>query len=163
SLLLESTPAAGSTVAAAPTLSLRFNNRVEKPLSRLRLLDERGGSLSLAMPASGGPVDRLSAPLPPLSPGAYRVEWQVLSTDGLGTDLGPEEGATDVRDQDASARALELGVNMVGTAINYRHQRSERSIRTALATAISRGTVRRDEIVGATKGGYIPCAGAVPR
>ena len=82
SLLLESTPAAGSTVAAAPTLSLRFNNRVEKPLSRLRLLDERGGSLSLAMPASGGPVDRLSAPLPPLSPGAYRVEWQVLSTDG---------------------------------------------------------------------------------
>jgi hypothetical protein len=83
SLLLESTPTAGSTVAAAPpTLSLRFNNRVEKPLSRLRLLNERGESLSLAMPASAGPADRLIAPLPSLAPGAYRVEWQVLSTDG---------------------------------------------------------------------------------
>lgn len=83
SLLLESTPAAGSTVAAAPpTLSLRFNNRVEKRLSRLRLLNERGEPLPLAMPASDGPADRLSAPLPPLAPGAYRVEWQVLSTDG---------------------------------------------------------------------------------
>src|SRR5207237_1346015 len=76
---------------------------------------------------------------------------------------GPEDGATDVMYQDAIARALELGVNMVDTAINYRHQRSERSIRTALATAISRGTVRRDEIVVATKGGYIPFDGAVPR
>jgi methionine-rich copper-binding protein CopC len=82
SLLLESTPAAGSTVAAPPTLSLRFNNRVEKPLSRLRLLNERGESLPLAMPPGDGPVDRLSAPLNSLAPGAYRVEWQVLSTDG---------------------------------------------------------------------------------
>lgn len=82
-LLLESTPAAGSTIAAAPpALSLRFNNRVEKPLSRLRLLNERGESLPLAVPASDGPADRLSALLPALGPGAYRVEWQVLSTDG---------------------------------------------------------------------------------
>lgn len=82
-LLLESTPAAGSTIGAAPaTLSLRFNNRVEKPLSRLRLLDERGEPLPLAVPASDGSADRLSAPLPALRPGAYRVEWQVLSTDG---------------------------------------------------------------------------------
>jgi methionine-rich copper-binding protein CopC len=83
SLLLESTPTAGATVAAPPpTLSLRFNNRVEKPLSRLRLLNERGESLSLAMGVSAGPADRLTAPLPSLAPGAYRVEWQVLSTDG---------------------------------------------------------------------------------
>jgi methionine-rich copper-binding protein CopC len=83
SLLLESTPAAGSTVAAAPpTLSLRFNNRVEKALSRLRLLDARGETLGLAVPASDGPADRLSVPLPALAPGAYRVEWRVLSTDG---------------------------------------------------------------------------------
>jgi len=55
---------------------------VEKPLSRLRLLNERGESLPLAVPASDGPADRLSALLPGLGPGAYRVEWQVLSTDG---------------------------------------------------------------------------------
>src|SRR5256884_4551537 len=91
------------------------------------------------------------------------LDGLAVSTVGLGTYLGPEDGATDVLYQDAIARALELGVNMVDTAINYRHQRSERSIRTALATAISRGTVRRDEIVVATKGGYIPFDGAVPR
>jgi hypothetical protein len=83
SLLLESTPAAGATVAAPPPrVILRFNNRIEKPLSRLRLLDERGGERPLVISASNDPADRLSAALPALSPGSYRVEWQVLSTDG---------------------------------------------------------------------------------
>src|SRR6266478_10071899 len=85
------------------------------------------------------------------------------STLGLGTYLGPEDGATDVQYQDAIVRALELGVNVLDTAVNYRHQRSERAIRTALATAMSRGLVRRDEVVVATKGGFIPFDGAVPR
>lgn len=86
-----------------------------------------------------------------------------LSTLGLGTYLGPEDGATDVLYQDAVRRALELGVNVLDTAVNYRHQRSERAIRTALATAIGAGGVARDEIVVATKGGFIPFDGAVPR
>jgi aryl-alcohol dehydrogenase-like predicted oxidoreductase len=85
------------------------------------------------------------------------------STLGLGTYLGPEDGATDVLYQDAIVRALELGVNVLDTAVNYRHQRSERAIRTALATAISRGAIQRDELVVATKGGFIPFDGAVPR
>ena len=82
SLLLESGPAAGSVGAAPARLTLRFNNRIEKALSRLTLTTERGEALPLAAPAADGPADRLSAGLPPLSPGAYRVEWQVLSTDG---------------------------------------------------------------------------------
>jgi aryl-alcohol dehydrogenase-like predicted oxidoreductase len=86
-----------------------------------------------------------------------------VSTLGLGTYLGPEDGATDVLYQDAIVRALELGVNVLDTAVNYRHQRSERAIRTALGTAISRGVIRRDEVVVATKGGFIPFDGAVPR
>ena len=53
------------------------------------------------------------------------------STLGLGTYLGPEDGATDVLYQDAIVRALELGFNVLDTAVNYRHQRSERAIRTA--------------------------------
>ena len=85
------------------------------------------------------------------------------STIGLGTYLGPEDGETDVLYQDAIVRALELGVNVLDTAVNYRHQRSERAIRTALGTAIDRGVTRRDEIVVATKGGFIPFDGAVPR
>ncbi len=85
------------------------------------------------------------------------------STLGLGTYLGPEDGATDVLYQDAIVRALELGINVLDTAVNYRHQRSERAIRTALATAIGGGVVKRDEVVVATKGGFIPFDGAVPR
>ncbi|MBI2161970.1 MAG: aldo/keto reductase [Candidatus Rokubacteria bacterium] len=85
------------------------------------------------------------------------------STVGVGTYLGREDAETDVLYQDAIARALELGLNVIDTAVNYRHQRSERSIRTALETAIRRGTIGRDEVVVATKGGYIPFDGAVPR
>ena len=29
-----------------------------------------------------GPADRLTATVPSLDPGAWRVEWRVLSTDG---------------------------------------------------------------------------------
>jgi len=91
------------------------------------------------------------------------LDGLAVSTVGLGTYLGREDGATDVLYQDAIARAFELGVNMIDTAVNYRHQRSERAIRTALAAAVSRGAIRRDEIAVATKGGYIPFDGAVPR
>ncbi len=82
SLLLESSPASGATVSAPSGLTVRFNNRVEKRLSRLRLLNERGERLPLVAPAADGPADRLTTPLPRLGPGLYRVEWQVLSTDG---------------------------------------------------------------------------------
>ena len=82
SLLLESGPAAGSVGAAPQRLTLRFNNRIERALSRLKLTNERGEALPLAALAADGPAVRLSASLPPLPPGAYRVEWQVLSTDG---------------------------------------------------------------------------------
>jgi methionine-rich copper-binding protein CopC len=83
SLLLESTPAAGATLPAAPPqLMLRFNNRIEKPLSRVRLVDGRGGGQPLTLATGATPADRLTAPLPALAPGRWRVEWQVLSTDG---------------------------------------------------------------------------------
>jgi methionine-rich copper-binding protein CopC len=81
SLLLESSPAAGATVSAPDQIILRFNNRVEKGLSRLRLVDAAGAAQSLPIAADHG-VDRLTAALPPLRPGPYRVEWQVLSADG---------------------------------------------------------------------------------
>jgi aryl-alcohol dehydrogenase-like predicted oxidoreductase len=100
-----------------------------------------------------------------LAEGNFRAlaRGPLLSTLGLGTYLGPEDGATDVMYQDAALRALELGVNVIDTAVNYRHQRSERAIRTALTTAIARDVVGRDEMVVATKGGFIPFDGTVPR
>ena len=52
SLLLESAPAAGATLTAAPRqLTLRFNNRIEKSLSRVRLLDARGEARHLVVAA----------------------------------------------------------------------------------------------------------------
>jgi len=83
SLLLESAPAAGATLAAAPAqLVLRFNNRIEKSLSRVRVLDARGVAQPLVVNAAAGSADRLVATVPPLAPGAWTVLWQVLSTDG---------------------------------------------------------------------------------
>ena len=99
-----------------------------------------------------------------VTPGHFRGlggELTVASV-GLGTYLGPEDGATDVLYQDAVARALERGLNVLDTAVNYRHQRSERAIRTALAAAVDRGLVKRDEVVVATKGGFTAFDGAVP-
>ena len=83
SLLLESSPAAGATLSEAPPrISLRFNNRIEKPLSTIRVLDERGTPRPVTMLVGEGTADRLTATVADLAPGAWRVEWQVLSTDG---------------------------------------------------------------------------------
>jgi copper resistance protein C len=83
SLLLESAPAAGTTLATPPReLMLRFNNRIEKSLSRVRLVDLGGIDRPLVVTVGAGPPDRLTAALPSLGPGRWRVEWQVLSTDG---------------------------------------------------------------------------------
>jgi methionine-rich copper-binding protein CopC len=82
SLLLESAPAASSALSASPAeLRLRFNNRIEKRLSRVRLVNDKGEGRELAV-ATDGAADWLTAPVPAIVPGRYRVEWQVLSTDG---------------------------------------------------------------------------------
>lgn len=84
SLLLGATPAPDAVVTASPLhVSLRFNNRIEKRLSRVRLVDERGAvATALVEAPPQEPADRLTAKVPPLAAGAWRVEWQVFSTDG---------------------------------------------------------------------------------
>lgn len=75
-----------------------------------------------------------------------------VSSVGLGTYLGPADDAGDARYEAAVRRALELGINVLDAAINYRHQRSERAVGRALAAS----GIARDEVVVATKGGFIP-------
>jgi methionine-rich copper-binding protein CopC len=84
SLLIFSSPAPGAVVKASPSLVvLRFNNRIEKRLSRVRLVDDRGRIASAPITqADDETPDSLLAVVPPLAPGAWRVEWQVFSTDG---------------------------------------------------------------------------------
>jgi aryl-alcohol dehydrogenase-like predicted oxidoreductase len=86
----------------------------------------------------------------------------LLSSVGIGTYLGDEDPATDEQYRDAVIRALELGLNVVDTAVNYRHQRSERAIGQALSALSGKGALRREEVVVATKGGFIPFDGAMP-
>ncbi len=81
SLLLESSPAAEAAVPPPARVTLRFNNRIEKKLSQLRVVPPQGEAQNLAV-ALDGPANELAAPFPPLGPGHYRIEWRVLSIDG---------------------------------------------------------------------------------
>jgi len=85
-----------------------------------------------------------------------------VSSLGLGTYLGECDEATDRQYASAVTAALGGGINLLDSAINYRCQRSERSIGDALRKAIAAGTVRRDEVVLCTKGGYVPLDGQPP-
>lgn len=85
-----------------------------------------------------------------------------LSSIGLGTYLGNCDAETDQLYHRAVVRAVESGCNVIDSAINYRFQRSERSIGTALKELTDKG-YNRDEIVIATKGGFIPYDGAPPK
>ncbi len=84
-----------------------------------------------------------------------------VSSLGLGTYLGNPDDATDAAYRDAVIAAVRGGINFLDTAINYRHQRSERSIGGALAKLFGAGEARLDELVIATKAGFLT-PGAVP-
>ncbi len=86
-----------------------------------------------------------------------------VSSIGIGTYLGESDAACDARYLDAIVRAVESGVNLVDTAINYRCQRSERTVGAALRRLMESGKVRREEIAVCTKGGYVPFDGEAPR
>jgi aryl-alcohol dehydrogenase-like predicted oxidoreductase len=85
-----------------------------------------------------------------------------VSSVALGTYLGDSDDATDALYAESVRSALESGVNMLDTAINYRCQRSERVIGHVMQELLSEGKVRRDEIVLCTKGGYVPLDGCAP-
>jgi len=87
---------------------------------------------------------------------------QNFSSIGLGTYLGHADDQTDQLYREAIVEALRLGCNVIDTAINYRNQRSERAIGQALAEAIEKQTVSREQVIIATKGGYLPFDGDVP-
>lgn len=78
-----------------------------------------------------------------------------VSSLGLGTYIGRPDAPTDSAVEQAVQISLTSGrVNVVDTAINYRHQRAERSIGRALARLSESHRVARDEIFLATKAGY---------
>ena len=84
-----------------------------------------------------------------------------LSSVGIGTYLGEPDAGTDQAYTDAIIAAVESGVNVIDTAINYRLQRSERSVGAALAELARRGYAR-EELLICTKGGFLTPDGDMP-
>jgi copper resistance protein C len=81
-VLVKSSPAQGATVKAGDVdITLTYNSRIDALHSSLHLVGPDGNAHTLAIDAHGAP-NLLLAKAPALTPGAYKVEWQVMATDG---------------------------------------------------------------------------------
>ena len=89
------------------------------------------------------------------------AQRMVLSSLGLGTYLGQPDEKTDEAYTAAVVAAAESGLNVLDSAINYRFQRSERSIGRALQQLATKG-FSREEVVLSSKGGYLTPDGSMP-
>jgi aryl-alcohol dehydrogenase-like predicted oxidoreductase len=85
-----------------------------------------------------------------------------MSSIGIGTYLGDSTDEDDASYIAAIQHAVGSGINVIDTALNYRAQRSERSVGTAIRRAIESGVIQRDEIVVCSKAGYVPLDGTPP-
>ena len=98
-----------------------------------------------------------------IADGHFRNEQGLwISSIGIGTYLGGHDDETDDLYRQAVVRTVQLGGNVIDSAINYRFQRSERAVGAALKD-LAHGGIPRREIVLATKGGFIPFDGAPPQ
>src|SRR5260370_26156305 len=89
------------------------------------------------------------------------TQRMALSSLGIGTYLGQPDAKTDEGYAAAAVAEVESGINVIDAAINYRFQRSERSISAAIRQLAAKG-IEREEIVVCTKGGYLTPDGAMP-
>jgi aryl-alcohol dehydrogenase-like predicted oxidoreductase len=84
-----------------------------------------------------------------------------LSSIGIGTYLGEPDAATDAGYTAAVIAAVEGGINVLDTAINYRFQRSERSIGASIRALAEKGFAR-EELILCTKAGFLTPDGEMP-
>ncbi len=81
-ILRESTPAINSTVQGPDVdISMRFNVRIDGSRSRVLLVAPDGTSSALKLATQAKP-DILQTRATGLKPGAYKLEWKVLASDG---------------------------------------------------------------------------------
>jgi aryl-alcohol dehydrogenase-like predicted oxidoreductase len=78
-----------------------------------------------------------------------------LSSLGIGTYLGNADNETDILVKDAIKKSVLSGINVIDTAINYRSQKAERSVRKAVSELVEEGKVKREELFVSTKNGYV--------
>ncbi|HTO83258.1 MAG TPA: copper resistance CopC family protein [Methylomirabilota bacterium] len=81
-VIVKSEPGAGGRVRGPVVdFQLQYNSRIDAKRSRLVLDLPDGSQRSLSI-RSGDSLDMLAAKAAGLSPGSYRLHWQVLSVDG---------------------------------------------------------------------------------
>lgn len=98
----------------------------------------------------------------PAAHGFYRtIAAGTVSSLGLGTYLGAPGEEVSARYVESILEALRRGINVFDTAINYRYTRSEQDVGEALRRVFGEGLAARDEVLVATKAGFLT-AGAVP-
>jgi len=82
-ILVSSVPAAGAVVHdKGGRVMVRFNSRIDPVRSRLLLVRPDGVSTTLELTDDVPGRDTLTATISELTPGAYRLRWQVLAIDG---------------------------------------------------------------------------------
>ena len=107
-------------------------------------------------------TQRYAAKFPAAAQGHFRAAHRLnMSSLGMGTYLGQPDAKTDESYTAAAVLAAESGINVFDAAINYRFQRSERSIGAALQQLVANGYAR-EEFVLCTKGGFLTPDGAMP-
>jgi len=81
-ILRESTPALKSTVQGPDVdITMRFNVRIDGSRSRVLLVAPDGSTSTLTLASQSKP-DILQTRATGLKPGAYKVQWKVLASDG---------------------------------------------------------------------------------
>lgn len=84
-----------------------------------------------------------------------KINGLTLSNVGMGTYLGDANSVTDDLVKSAVKNSILSGINVVDTAINYRAQKAERSVGSAINELIQEDKLSRDEIFVSTKNGYV--------
>src|SRR5258708_10371251 len=96
------------------------------------------------------------------APGHFRDAQKLkISSLGIGTYLGQPDDKVDASYAASVVASVESGINVIDTAINYRFQRSERCIGSALTPLAQKG-LARDEFILCTQGGYLTPHGSMP-
>jgi len=81
-ILMDSTPKLNSTVKSPELdINLRFNVRIDGGRSRVRLVAPDGTTSTLTLASQAAP-NTLQTHAAGLKPGAYKLQWQVLASDG---------------------------------------------------------------------------------
>jgi len=81
-ILKKSSPSANATVAGPDVpIELKYNSRVDATRSKVQLLHPDSNVTDLPLEKQSAP-DTLTAKATGLTPGEYKIQWQVLSPDG---------------------------------------------------------------------------------